>query len=49
MTDFCSFKIDGRGFRKYKVLESFVYYLVKPEYRDKVQSHLLKNVMKDKR
>ncbi len=43
---FRNFKIDGRGFGKYKVLESFVYYLVKPEYRDRVRFHLLKNVIK---
>lgn len=43
---FCNFKLDGRGFHKYKVLESFVYYLVKPEYRDRVRLHLLKHVLK---
>ena len=41
---FVHFKLDGRGFNKYKVLESFVYYLVKPEYRDKVRMTLLKEV-----
>lgn len=41
---FVHFKLDGRGFNKYKVLESFVYYLVKPEYRDKVRMALLKEV-----
>lgn len=41
---FCNFKLDGRGFNKYKVLESLVYYLVKPENRDKVRLHILKNV-----
>lgn len=40
---FYNFKIDGRCFQKYKVLESFVYYLVKPEHRDKVRLYLLKN------
>ncbi len=43
---FCNFKIDGRGFHKYKILESFVYYLVKPENRDRVRFHLLRNVLK---
>lgn len=41
---FYNFKLDGRGFHKYKVLESFVYYLVKPEYRDRVRLFMLKNV-----
>ncbi len=39
---FFNFKLDGRGFNRYKVLESFVYYLVKPEYRDRVRLLLLK-------
>lgn len=43
---FVHFKLDGRGFNKYKVLESFVYYLVRPECRDKVRLCLLKNVYK---
>lgn len=43
---FVNFKLDGRGFNKYKVLESFVYYLVKPEYRDKVRLLILKKVYK---
>ena len=41
---FAHFKLDGRGFHKYKVLESFVYYLAKPEHRDKVRLYLLKNI-----
>lgn len=40
----CNYKLDGRGFHKYKVLESFVYYLVKPEYRDRIRMQLLKKV-----
>ena len=43
---FIHFKLDGRGFHKYKVLESFVYYLVKPEYRDRVRLDILKSVYK---
>ncbi len=43
---FSNFKLDGRGFNKYKVLESFVYYLVRPEYRDRVRYTLLKEVYK---
>ncbi len=39
---FHNFKLDGRGFQKNKILESFVYYLVKPEYRDRVFSRLVK-------
>jgi len=40
---FVNFKLDGRGFNKYKVMESFVYYLVKPEYRDRVRLSILKS------
>lgn len=43
---FCHYKIDGRGFHKYKVAESFVYYLVKPEYRDRVRLKIFKEVYK---
>jgi hypothetical protein len=42
---FQNFKLDGRGFKKSKVIESFAYYLAKPEYRMLVQeklSHLSK-------
>lgn len=42
---FCNFKIDGRGFNKYKVVESFVYFLVKPEYRDRVRFQILRKTM----
>lgn len=34
---FYHFKIDGRGFNHYKVMESYMYYFVKPEYRDIVR------------
>ena len=37
---FVNFKLDGRGFKRFKVLESFVYYLVKPEYRDFVRNKI---------
>ncbi len=43
---FFNFKLDGRAFNKYKVLESFVYYLVKPEYRDQVRFCILRNIFK---
>jgi hypothetical protein len=39
---FTNFKLDGRGFRKEKVLESFAYYLAKPEYREMVMERLKK-------
>jgi hypothetical protein len=41
---FCNFKLDGRGFRKDKVIESFAYYLAKPEYREMVQKNMLKQL-----
>ncbi len=33
---FVNFKLDGRGFKKEKVKESFLYYMVRPEYRKEV-------------
>lgn len=44
---FHNFKLDGRGFRKAKILESLVYFLAKPECRDKVRYLLLKNIIKE--
>lgn len=41
---FCNFKLDGRAFRRYKVLESFIYYLVKPKYRDRMRLEVLSEV-----
>ncbi|MCD7825702.1 MAG: hypothetical protein LUH14_07075 [Clostridiaceae bacterium] len=41
---FCNFKLDGRAFHAYKVLESFVYYLILPEFRDQVRHFALKEV-----
>lgn len=38
---FCNFKIEGRVIQKENVLESYVYYMVKPEYRDLVRLELL--------
>ena len=35
---FRNFKLDGRGFKREKVLQSFMYYLVKPEACDEVLS-----------
>jgi len=39
---FCHYKLDGRGFHKYKVLESYMYYLTKPSRRDEVRLAMLK-------
>lgn len=41
---FCNFKLDGRAFGRYKVLESFVYFMVKPEYRDEIRLTVLKKI-----
>lgn len=38
---FNNFKIEGRVLSKPNVVESYVYYLVKPEYRDRVRLDLL--------
>jgi collagenase-like PrtC family protease len=37
---FHNFKLDGRGFKRDKVLESFSFYLAKPEYRSMVKERL---------
>lgn len=38
---FNNFKIEGRVLSKPNVIESYVYYLVKPEYRDRVRLDML--------
>lgn len=38
---FNNFKIEGRVISTYNVLESYMYYMVKPEYRDMVRLELL--------
>jgi len=38
---FKEFKIEGRKLNQYEVIEYYVYYLVKPEYRDKVRVDLM--------
>jgi collagenase-like PrtC family protease len=37
------FKIEGRTMPLPQVIESYLYYLIKPEYRDKVRLEILKN------
>jgi collagenase-like PrtC family protease len=39
---FKHFKIDGRQLSQYDVLESYCYYMVKPEYRDRVRLRMLR-------
>ncbi len=39
---FSKFKLDGRGFKKEKVVESYVYYMIKDDYKDLVREHLMK-------
>jgi hypothetical protein len=43
---FSNFKLDGRGFKKEKVIESFAYYLAKPEYRAPVNEKLSEIIFK---
>lgn len=38
---FCHFKIEGRVLARENVLESYIYYMVKPEYKDMVRLTLL--------
>jgi collagenase-like PrtC family protease len=39
---FHNFKLDGRGFKREKVIESFAYFLAKPEYQPLVREKLSK-------
>jgi hypothetical protein len=39
-----NFKIEGRTNDKYDVLESYIYYMIRPEYRDKVRLKALKAI-----
>lgn len=41
---FHHFKLDGRGWGVRNVVESFVYYLVKPEWRDKVRQVIFREI-----
>lgn len=43
---FQHFKLDGRGWNLRNLVESFVYYMVKPEWRDKVRQVILREVYK---
>lgn len=43
---FRHFKLDGRAFNQYKLVESYMYYLVKPEHRDVVRLALLRGMEK---
>lgn len=44
---FNNFKIEGRTLNVANVAESYVYYMVKPEYRDMVRLELLTNVRRE--
>ncbi|MBP5221744.1 MAG: hypothetical protein J6Z35_01120 [Lachnospiraceae bacterium] len=43
---FRHFKLDGRSYPPHKLLDSFLYYLAKPEWRDKMRTILLREVYK---
>lgn len=43
---FSNFKIEGRTCHNANVIESYVYYMVKPEYRDEVRLMMLKELWK---
>ena len=43
---FKHFKVDGRAHAPRNVIESFVYYLVKPEYRDKIRMFIYQSLYK---
>lgn len=43
---FRHFKLDGRGWAFRNLVESFIYYLVKPQWRDKIRQVILREVFK---
>jgi hypothetical protein len=44
---FKEFKIEGRKLSPYEVIEFYIYYLVKPEFRDKVRVDLMFAITKN--
>jgi len=46
---FRHFKLEGRTLDKYRIVESYLYYLVKPEHRDSARLSLLKAMEKRKK
>lgn len=42
---FCHFKIEGRTDHIIDVLESYLYYMVKPEFKDKIRYEILKMIL----
>ena len=42
---YSNFKIEGRLMNAVYILESYMYYLIKPECRDKVRNHTLKDLL----
>ena len=45
---YSNFKIEGRMMHPVDILESYIYYLVKPEYRDELRVKLLKDLLERK-
>lgn len=43
---FSNFKIEGRNLHSFNVIESYIYYLVKPNYKDLVRYELVKECWK---
>jgi collagenase-like PrtC family protease len=41
---FCNFKLEGRGNRAFEVMESYIYYLVLPEYRNEIRLAIAKDI-----
>lgn len=42
---FCHFKLDGRAFPEYSVMESYLYYMIRPQWRDRVRLMLQKAII----
>lgn len=45
---YSNFKIEGRMIHPVNILESYIYYLVKPEHRDRLRLHMLKTLLERK-
>lgn len=43
---FSNFKIEGRNTHDFNTIESYIYYLIKPEYKDIVRDKLVKSCWK---
>ena len=45
---FNNFKLEGRNLHPINIIDSYVYYLVKPEYRDEIRNRLVREQYSNK-